>query len=281
MERLPDRDALAAWRTDLGEIALGLVPTMGALHAGHESLVRAAREACERVLVSIFVNPLQFDESADFEAYPRPFEEDLRTLEGLGADAVYLPTPGDMYPQGFETRIVPGASGRGFEGACRPGHFEGVLTVVYKLLVRARPARAFFGEKDAQQLHLVRRMVEDLELPVEITSCPTVRETDGLALSSRNVHLGPEERERAGALYRALTAARTAFAGGERDPAALAAVMEEVFARAGLEPEYAAVVDDRLFRTPERLEPGMPCRAVTAARVGRTRLIDNLFLGHA
>lgn len=278
MERLPDRRALARWRDGLPPGArVGFVPTMGALHAGHAALLRRAVGENDVAVASIFVNPIQFDESRDFERYPRPLAEDCALLEDLGVAAAYVPERGDMYPPGFDTHVEPGAAAADFEGACRPGHFRGVLTVVLKLFQRVRPHRAYFGRKDAQQLFLVERMVADLDLPVEIVPCPTVREEDGLALSSRNRLLEPGDRRRATVLYRALEAARRLYAAGERDPAVLEAAMARVYAAAGIEPEYAAVVDERTFRRP--VGTGGGWRAVTAARVGGVRLIDNLALG--
>jgi len=278
MEELADRRALRRWRDGLpATCRVGFVPTMGALHAGHAALLRRAVAENDVAVASVFVNPIQFDEEGDFRRYPRPVEADRALLEDRGVAAVYLPDDADMYPPGFDTRVEPGAAAADFEGACRPGHFRGVLTVVLKLLLRVRPHRAYFGRKDAQQLFLVGRMVADLDLPVEIVPCPTVREADGLALSSRNRLLSAEDRRRATVLYRALEAARRLHREGEQDPEALEAAMARVYAAAGIEPEYAAVVEERSFRRP--VGGGGPWRAVTAARVGGVRLIDNLALG--
>jgi len=279
MERLVDRAALASWRNSIpARESVGFVPTLGALHAGHEALVRRCRSECAFSVVSIFLNPIQFDRAEDLRRYPRDREGDCRLLEGLGVSAVYLPSEEDIYPPGFETSIRPGKAGEVLEGGFRPGHFAGVLTVVCKLFQRVRPQRAYFGEKDAQQLFLVRRMVADLDLPVRIVACPTVREEDGLALSSRNRRLDPEARKRAPVLQEACRAAREAFEGGERNPRRLEAAMLAVLRAAGVEPEYAAVVDDERF-LPAAEERAGPLRAVTAATIGGVRLIDNLPLG--
>ncbi|MFQ5749029.1 MAG: pantoate--beta-alanine ligase, partial [Planctomycetota bacterium] len=274
MERLSDREALASWRNSIPvRESVGFVPTMGALHAGHEALVRRCRSECACSVVSIFLNPMQFDQPEDLRRYPRDLEGDCRLLERLGVSAVYLPAEADLYPPGFDTRIRPGEAGEGFEGRFRPGHFEGVLTVVCKLFQRVRPQRAYFGEKDAQQLFLVRRMTLDLDLPVRIVACPTVREEDGLALSSRNRRLDPEARRRAAVLPQACRAAREACGRGEHSPRRLEAAMLAVFREAGVEPEYAAVVDDDRF-LPAAEEGAGPLRAVAAATIGGVRLID-------
>jgi pantoate--beta-alanine ligase len=283
---------LQAWRASLPPgAALGFVPTMGALHAGHAALVRRARAENDCALVSIFVNALQFDRAEDLERYPRALTADLELCAAAGAQAVYAPEAADVYAPGFATAVEPGPAAAGFEGAYRPGHFRGVLTVVLKLLQRAQPRRAYFGEKDAQQLFLVRQMVKDFDLPVAIVPCATVREPDGLALSSRNRRLQPSQRADALALWRGLEAARNAFAAGERDPArleaALGAALRGPAAAAGaataamaVQVDYAAIVDDRDFAAARRADPG-PWRAVIAAQVHGVRLIDNLALGDA
>ena len=278
--RVTDAAGLAAWRQVHRGARVGLVPTMGALHAGHDALVRKAVADCDAVVASVFVNPLQFDERGDFERYPRDLDRDGARLAALGVAAIYAPEESELYPPGFDTRVAPGAAARTLEGACRPGHFEGVLTVVLKLLQRVRPTDAYFGEKDAQQLHLVRRMVADLDLPVRIFALPTVREADGLALSSRNARLDAPARERAAGLCRGLVAAAAAFDAGERDPRALQAAAGAVLAAAGVEPEYVAVVDDRDFAPADAARGGV-WRAVVAARIGGVRLIDNRLLGPA
>jgi len=280
---LRSREELRAWRAGLPPgAALGLVPTMGALHAGHAALIRRARAENERVLVSVFVNALQFDRAEDLERYPRSLDADAALCGAAGAQAVYAPAAEDVYGPGFATAVEPGPAAAAFEGAFRPGHFRGVLTVVLKLLQRAQPRRAYFGEKDAQQLFLVRRMVNDFDLPVDVVPCATVREDDGLALSSRNRRLRPEQRAAALSLWRALAAAEAAFAAGEREPARLEAAMAAVFAAAGpaVQADYAAIVDDRDFAPARPSDPG-PWRALTAATVHGVRLIDNRALGGA
>ena len=265
--------ATVPWRAAGERIAF--VPTMGNLHAGHLALVREAARVAERVVVSIFVNPLQFDRQDDFQAYPRTLAEDREALAQEAVDLLFLPEVEEMYPRGMEacTRVeVPGLS-EVLCGAFRPGHFVGVATVVTKLLNAVRPDVALFGEKDFQQLLVVRRLVEDLNLPVEVRGVPTVREPDGLALSSRNRYLSPEERARAPALYRALLAARERLLAGEPPGAVEAAGMRELEA-AGLRPEYFSV------RRREDLEEPGPADGqlvvLAAAWLGRARLIDNL-----
>ena len=252
---------------------VGLVPTMGALHAGHVSLVRRARLECERTAVSIFVNPLQFGPSEDFERYPRRLDTDLAVLRAEGVDVAYLPSVDGMYPPGATARVRVAELDDVLEGACRPGHFEGVATIVLKLFEAARPDRAYFGQKDAQQAAVVTRLARDLDTSVEIVVCPTVREPDGLALSSRNVYLAGDERRAALCLVDALRAANERYGDGERDPAALRAAMHAVLAAEPMaRVDYAEVVDDATFRPPGRL-------AVLAVRIGATRLIDNHHLG--
>jgi pantoate--beta-alanine ligase len=253
---------------------IGLVPTMGALHEGHLSLVRRARGQCDVVVVSLFVNPTQFDEAADLASYPRDEARDAGLAAGAGADYLFAPSAGEVYPDGFATTVTVRGLAERLEGAQRGrGHFDGVTTVVSKLFNMVAPQVAFFGQKDAQQAAVIRRMVRDLDLPVEIVVCPTIREPDGLALSSRNVHLSAAERERATALYRALQAAHAAVAAGERDvPAIVAAARAEL---APVDLEYFELVDPDTFApAPGRIEDGAVL-AVVAARVGATRLIDN------
>jgi pantoate--beta-alanine ligase len=257
--------------------SVGLVPTMGAFHAGHEALMRAARERCDEVIVSLFVNPAQFDEAADLAAYPRTEEQDATTAARLGVDALFAPAVEEIYPDGFVTTIRVAGLADVLEGAQRgASHFDGVCTVVCKLLHIVAPDVAFFGQKDAQQVVVVRRMVRDLDIPVRLHVVPTVREPDGLALSSRNARLDAADRERALALSRGLKAVRGAVESGEREAAALEAAGRAAMAADGVEPEYLSVVD------PETLEPlevaaGRVLVAV-AARVGPARLIDNLLL---
>jgi pantoate--beta-alanine ligase len=260
-----------AWRCE--GLSVGLVPTMGALHAGHLSLVRRARAECDRTVVSIFVNPLQFGPGEDFERYPRQLDADLAGLREAGVDAVYTPAVEAMYPPGATTRVRVAELDEVLEGECRPGHFEGVATVVLKLFEATRPHRAYFGQKDGQQARLVTRLARDLDTGVEVVVCRTVREQDGLALSSRNVYLRGPERSAALCLFRALTAANERWLTGERDAAVLAGAMREVLAAEPLaRPDYAEVVDEETFRGPGRL-------AVLAVRIGGTRLIDNHRLG--
>ena len=273
-DRFGFREACQAARDEGSTV--GFVATMGALHRGHTSLVAAARERCGFVAMSIFVNPLQFGSSGDLATYPRDLDRDLEIADEHGVDVVFAPEADEMYPAGEPVVTVdPGPMGDRLEGASRPGHFRGVCTVVAKLFALTGPATAFFGEKDAQQLALIRRMVADLDLPVEVVGGPTVREPDGLALSSRNVHLSAEERAAATCLYEALARAAWLVEGGELDANALRAEMAK---RIGAEPlariDYAAVVDEATFEDLERLD--RPSRALVAATVGSTRLIDNL-----
>ena len=248
---------------------IGLVPTMGALHEGHLSLIRRAREDCDEVVVSLFVNPAQFDEASDLAAYPRDEARDAELAADAGADLMWAPPVEEVYPPGFATTIRVGGLTEVLEGARRPGHFDGVATVVTKLFNVVGPDVAYFGQKDAQQLAVIRRLVRDLVLPVRIEALPTVREPDGLALSSRNVRLGPGERERATALSRALTAAAGAAEAGAPLEEVRAAALAQL-GEAQIEPEYLALVDPETFGPPN----GALLIAV-AARVGATRLIDN------
>jgi pantoate--beta-alanine ligase len=260
-------------------LSLGMVPTMGALHAGHRSLIERARADCDRVVVSIFVNPTQFGPGEDLSRYPRPFEDDVDACAEAGVDIVFAPSPGDMYPEGFDTGVhVGGALGTTLEAMHRPGHFVGVATVVAKLLTAALPDRAYFGHKDAQQCAVVRRVVADLDVGTEIVVCPTVRDADGLALSSRNAYLGPEERRTALAIPRALAAAAAAWKAGERSASALRTIASEILAASpGLRPDYVAVVDPETFSDP--LDGCVRCEILIAARIGGTRLIDVLSPG--
>jgi pantoate--beta-alanine ligase len=265
--------ARAAGRT------VGLVPTMGALHAGHVSLVARARAECDVVAVTIFVNPLQFGDPADIAAYPRTLEHDLAVCAEAGADLVFAPTVREMYPSWpappATTVSVRGVSDA-WEGASRPGHFDGVATVVAALFSVAGRCRAYFGLKDFQQLAVVRRLTDDLALPVEVVGCPIVREPDGLALSSRNVRLAPAEREAATVLSRALAAGRAALAEGERTPTAIDRAMRTVVETEPLvDLDYAAVVDAGTLVEPEAVGDPAGVRLLVAARVGPVRLIDN------
>jgi pantoate--beta-alanine ligase len=268
--------AVAAARSD-GAV-VGFVPTMGALHAGHRALLAAARRDTGFVVASVFVNPLQFGPAEDLATYPRDREGDLAMLEAEGVDLAFLPAEREVWPTPPEVRLHVGALGGRLEGAWRPGHLDGVATVVAKLLHLVGPSRAYFGQKDAQQLAVVRRMVADLGFPNEVVACPTVREPDGLAVSSRNVYLSAEERPRAAALYRALEAGRAAWSAGARDPAAVEAAAHELLAAVpGVEVDYVALVEPAAFEPAKQAEAGQVL--AVAARVGRTRLIDNVILG--
>jgi pantoate--beta-alanine ligase len=260
---------LAPWRGS----GIALVPTMGALHAGHLSLVKLAQARVPQVVVSIFVNPTQFAPGEDFAAYPRPFDADLARLEGAQASALFAPSTAEMYPHGFATTIQMAGPAQGLESAARPHFFAGVATIVAKLLIAVRPDIAIFGEKDYQQLLVVRRLVRDLGLPVEIVAAPIAREEDGLAMSSRNVYLNQSERAVAGRLNRVLDGAVQRLRSGEP----VATVEQD--ACAGLEKAGFDSVDYVAVREAETLEPvatiDRPCRILAAARIGRTRLIDN------
>ena len=257
---------------------VGFVPTMGALHEGHASLIRRAREAQDLVVVSIFVNPRQFAPGEDLSRYPRDEARDLEVCASLGVDLVWAPSVDQMYPPG--TVLVepdPGPVGDRFEGASRPGHFRGVLTVVHRMFDVVGPSTAYFGQKDAQQLFLVRRMVAAGSLPVEIVACPIVREPDGVALSSRNALLAPDDREQAGCLFLGLSEAAALARAGERDAHVLiAALAREVGATPLARLDYAAVVDDDTFTAIDVID--RPARAIVAAAFPSARLIDNLAL---
>ena len=258
--------------------SVGLVPTMGGFHDGHVSLMRRARAECDLAVVSIFVNPMQFDDPADLAAYPRDEGRDLRVAEELGVDVAFVPSVEEMYPDGEPVVTVdPGPLAGRLEGASRPGHFRGVATVVAKLFHAVGRCRAYFGEKDVQQLAMVRWMARDLSFPVEIVACPTVREPDGLAMSSRNRRLSPEQREAAGCLFLALSEAAELARTGERDAGTLVAVMaREIGATPQARLDHAVVVDATTFEQVRRIEG--PARALVAARFGEVRLIDNLLL---
>ncbi len=270
------RAAVAAARS--GDAVVGFVPTMGALHAGHRSLLAAARRECGFVVASVFVNPLQFGPTEDLGTYPRDRDGDLAVLKADGVDLAFLPGEREVWPAPPEVRLHVGALGERLEGAWRPGHLDGVATVVAKLLHLVGPSRAYFGQKDAQQLAVVRRMVADLAFPNEVVACPTVREPDGLAVSSRNAYLSAQERARAAVLYRSVDAGRAAFTAGERDPAAVEAAADELLAAVrGVEVDYVALVEPDGFEPAKQAEAGQVL--AVAARVGRTRLIDNVILG--
>jgi pantoate--beta-alanine ligase len=260
-----------------GGRTLGLVPTMGALHEGHVSLVRAARESCEVVVATIFVNPTQFAPGEDFAAYPRTFEADCAMLQREGVDLVFAPAAAEMYPVGAATWVdVPEVGGR-LDGASRPGHFRGVATVVSKLLHIVQPDKTFFGQKDAAQVAVLQAMVRDLNFDTELVVCPTVRETDGLAMSSRNRYLSAEERDRALALSRSLRVVGEMAAGGELDAAVLrGAMLAELESTEGVRVDYAEVVDPGSLLPVSDVSDG--AMAAVAAWVGKTRLIDNVLL---
>jgi pantoate--beta-alanine ligase len=257
---------------------VGLAPTMGALHAGHLSLIQAAREAGDFVVATIFVNPTQFGPNEDFRRYPRPLDADLAALAAANTDLVFVPEQSEVYGSRHTTFVEAGAIAEPLEGRCRPGHFRGVATVVLKLFNMAAPDRAYFGQKDYQQTLVVRRLVADLDLPIEIRVCPTVREPDGLAMSSRNAYLTADQRRQATVLHRGLRRAADLTARGERDSAVVyAAVQDCLHSEPHVAVEYLAIVDR------ETLDPlpviDRPALAAIAARVGETRLIDNELLG--
>lgn len=269
------RAACAAARTATKRI--GFVPTMGALHAGHLSLVKTARKQSDVVVASIFVNPTQFAPGEDFARYPRTLERDGALLEAEGVDLLFTPGVEEMYPAGAATFVtVEGLSERG-EGRARPGHLRGVATIVSKLFNIVQPQLGFFGQKDAAQLAVIRKMVRDLDLPIEIVGCPIMREADGLAMSSRNAYLSHDERKRATVLYRSLCRVQEVYGSGERAASKLIAAAAQIFA---LEPEvrldYVEVVDPDTLQPAERVE--RPALVAVAAKVGTTRLIDNIVL---
>jgi len=256
---------------------VGLVPTMGALHAGHLSLIERAKQECSPVIASIFVNPKQFGPNEDFTKYPRTFESDSEKLKRAGVNFLFAPEPAEIYPHGFSTYVNVDGLSEKLEGRSRPGHFRGVATVVMKLLQIVQPNFAYFGRKDAQQSRLIMQMARDLNLDTEIVVCPPVRESDGLALSSRNVYLNAEERKAATVLYRALDAARNELAAGVRDALQLLTssrrrLDSERLARV----DYAEVVDAQSFEPIVRVNK--PCFVLLAVFIGKTRLIDNLYI---
>ena len=254
--------------------SVGLVPTMGAFHEGHLSLMRRAREQCDRVIVSLFVNPAQFNERADLDRYPRDERRDAALAAEAGVDLLFAPPAEQIYPPGFTTTVSVAGVTESLEGAARGrGHFDGVATVVAKLFNIVSPDVAYFGQKDAQQVAVIRQLVRDLDMPVRIEACPTVREPDGLAMSSRNVLLSGTQRERATALHRALAAARESVTTGERDAAAVRATAVAALTSSGIEPEYFELVSADTLVPVRRIEGEM--LALVAARVGATRLIDN------
>lgn len=263
------REALAA-----AERPLGLVPTMGWLHGGHRALMGRARSENASAIATIFVNPRQFNEAADYQRYPRDEARDLAICEEEGLDLVFAPPVEEVYPPGFDTKVAVGTVAAPLEGAARPGHFDGVATVVAILFGLVGADRAYFGQKDAQQVMVIRRMALDLAIPTEVIACPTVREADGLALSSRNVHLSPDERAAAPVLWRALTAARASWEAGERSGEALRETMRRVLHEEPLaRPDYVSVADGRTLAELDRVDG--PALLSLAVRFGETRLIDN------
>ena len=274
MEVLRTAAAVREWRPGAGPV--GLVPTMGALHDGHAALVDRAVRDNERVIASIFVNPTQFGPGEDYTAYPRSLDMDLELFGSHGAAAAFVPSVEEMFPGGG-AQVVPGDIAAPLEGAARPGHFTGVATVVKRLLDIVSPDRAYFGQKDFQQLRVIQTMARELGLATRIVGCPIVRAPDGLALSSRNAYLSAAEYLRATALSKGLRLAETAFASGDRDPERLRAIVREALRAAGIEPDYVSCADPVTLRELE----GPAARAVLslAARVGRARLIDNALLG--
>jgi len=270
---------LRAWSRNARALGknVGLVPTMGALHEGHLSLVRAAKANCEAVAVSIFVNPTQFGPNEDFSKYPRTWEADCALLESEKVDVIFAPAADEIYPPGACTFVEVEGIGDRLDGLSRPGHFRGVATVVAKLLIAAEPDRAYFGQKDAAQVTVLRRMVQDLYLPVDLIVCPIVREPDGLAMSSRNLYLSPEERSQAVVLHHALTSVEAAISTGERESQILKTLASNEFAKgSSVEVDYTALVDWQTLEPLEFANPGS--LFAVAACIGKTRLIDNFIV---
>lgn len=268
------RDAVAQARKQ-GK-TIGFVPTMGALHAGHGSLIERARKECGFVVVSIFVNPTQFGPTEDFNKYPRTLDADSKLCEAAGADCIFAPSAEQMYPQTNLSWVDVEAITEGLCGAARPGHFRGVTTVCTKLFHIVLPDIAYFGQKDAQQAAAICRMVEDLNFPMRVEVCPTVREPDGLAMSSRNRYLSPEERKKAICLYNALNVCKQQVGQGTFAASKLREKMTEVFSKEGLSPEYIGIVDAKTLKPVKVIEGG--CLAAIACRVGPARLIDNMLI---
>jgi pantoate--beta-alanine ligase len=275
--RSAGRMAAIARRLERRGRRIGIVPTMGALHDGHASLIRRAAAENDVVIVTVFVNPLQFGPGEDFARYPRMLRRDLARAHSCGADIVFAPKALQFYPRGFQTAVEPGGLARRWEGASRPGHFRGVATVVAMLFQLTRPTTAYFGQKDYQQACIVKRLVRDLHFPLRIRVLPTVRERDGLAMSSRNASLGPAGRARALVLIRSLRSAAARIRGGERSAARVAGMMRSRIRREpGVRLDYAAVVDAATLEPLSRLRGRVSL--LVAARVGRTRLIDNVLV---
>lgn len=269
------RSCVGDWRKS--GLCVGMVPTMGALHEGHLSLVRASQARADRTIVTLFVNPSQFAPGEDLEKYPRPRERDLSLLRELGVDVVFAPETATMYPPGATTAVRPPKVASRLEGEFRPHHFEGVCTIVLKLFHLGQPDVAFFGQKDFQQTVVIRRMIEDLNVPVQLEVCPIVRDPDGLAMSSRNVYLSPDQRQSALGLYRALSAAASAVRDGETDAHLLMTEMRQTLVDAGVDSiDYAVITDPRELTVLDQIDG--PAIALIACRVGQTRLIDNMWL---
>ena len=269
--------AAAAGRLKRRGRRIGLVPTMGCLHQGHASLIRRAAADNDAVIVTIFVNPLQFGPQEDFRRYPRRFRQDCAIARQAGADMIFAPSVAELYPPGFQTAVQVGPLAARWEGQRRPGHFQGVATVVTILFGLALPTRAYFGQKDYQQTLVVRQLVRDLRLPLAIRQLPTIREADGLAMSSRNVYLTPRQRARAPALYAALRVARARIAAGQRQAEPILGAMRRRLRQAGLRVDYVAIVDANTLEPRTRLRGRVA--VLGAAWIGRTRLIDNLLVG--
>lgn len=267
------REIVKTWRTE--GLSVGFVPTMGYLHEGHQSLIRKAAEENDCVVVSIFVNPMQFGDKGDLETYPRDLKKDIVVCEEAGADLIFHPEAEEMYGRNFSTYVDMDDLTEGLCGRSRPGHFRGVCTVVMKLFNIVKPDRAYFGQKDAQQVAVINRMVKDLDMDLEIVACETVREADGLAKSSRNVHLNPEERRVAVILHQALRTAEKKLAAGVTNPADIQrTIREKVASEASVKIDYAEVVDLETLKPVGRIEA--PALVAVAVYVGKTRLIDNL-----
>ena len=276
MKLLKTISELRVYRNSLAG-SLGFVPTMGFLHEGHMSLVHRSKSDCEHTIVSIFVNPTQFGPNEDFNSYPRDTDRDLTLLEKAGVDAVFSPSVNEMFPQGADTFVIPGKIAERLEGAIRPGHFRGVATVVLKLFNLTQPLKAFFGQKDAQQVAVIKKMVADLNVPVEIIVVPTVRESDGLAMSSRNSYLDPTERQAATVLFRSLQLAEKLVADGERDAEVIKIRMTGIIGKEPLATlDYISIADANSLD--ERTLVVEPALISLAVRIGCTRLIDNITL---
>ncbi len=277
MEILTTPASMRDWRRAQFS-SIGLVPTMGYLHEGHLSLVRASKERDNRTVVSIFVNPTQFGLGEDYDRYPRDEVRDLALLESAGVDAVYLPAPGEMYPEGYQTYVAVEQVTQPLEGAARPGHFRGVATVVLKLFNAVEPDRGYFGRKDAQQLRVIRRLVRDLDVPVDVVACPIVREPDGLAMSSRNIYLTPEQRHAAPVIFQSLEEARHRYEAGVHDATALREMTRRMLAgETHGEVEYVSLADDDSLVELDGVVAGSALLSVVV-RFGKTRLLDNLEL---